>query len=206
VEGIVGNRRWDVTVEGFANHAGTTPMNQRRDALLAAARFIDAVNRIATSMPGQQVATVGRIEAVPGAYNVIAGKVVLGLDVRDLEVSRMDAMVDRIRNEADQIAGATGTKFSFREIVDDQPVLTDPRMRKIVSDAAAQLGLATKMLPSGATHDAQSIGHLAPIGMIFIPSVDGISHAPQEFSRPQDVVNGTNVLLRSVLLLDSQPM
>jgi N-carbamoyl-L-amino-acid hydrolase len=195
-----------VTVEGFANHAGTTPMNQRRDALLAAARFIDAVNRIATSMPGQQVATVGRIEAVPGAYNVIAGKVVLGLDVRDLEVSRMDAMVDRIRNEADQIAGATGTKFSFREIVDDQPVLTDPRMRKIVSDAAAQLGLATKMLPSGATHDAQSIGHLAPIGMIFIPSVDGISHAPQEFSRPQDVVNGTNVLLRSVLLLDSQQM
>jgi len=94
VEGIVGNRRWDVSIEGFANHAGTTPMNQRRDALLAAARLIEAVNRVAASMPGQQVATVGRIEALPGAYNVIAGKVTLGIDLRDLQAARMDSMFD----------------------------------------------------------------------------------------------------------------
>jgi beta-ureidopropionase / N-carbamoyl-L-amino-acid hydrolase len=204
VEGIVGNRRWDVIIEGFANHAGTTPMNQRRDALLAAAKFIEAVNRVVTSMPGRQVATVGRIEAVPGAYNVIPGKVVLGLDVRDLDASRSDAIFDRIRSEADEIAKASGTKFSFTKIVDDQPVLTDPRMQKIVADSAAQLNLTTKLLPSGATHDAQSIGHLAPIGMIFIPSVAGISHAPQEFSRPEDIVRGANVLLRCVLQLDSR--
>jgi beta-ureidopropionase / N-carbamoyl-L-amino-acid hydrolase len=206
VEGIVGNRRWDVTIEGFANHAGTTPMNQRRDALLAAAKFIEAVNHVATSMPGQQVATVGRIEATPGAYNVIPGKVVLGLDLRDLDSSRMDAMFSQIQKDSQQIATATGTKFGFKQIVDDQPVPTDPRMRKIVADAAAELSLTTKSMPSGATQDAQSIGHLAPMGMIFIPSVAGISHAPQEFSRPQDIVNGAEVLLHAVLRLDHQQM
>lgn len=206
VEGIVGNRRWDVTIEGFANHAGTTPMNQRRDALLAAAKFIEAVNRVATSMPGQQVATVGRIEALPGAYNVIPGKVTLGLDVRALQAARMDAMFQQIQKDADQIAVATGTKFSFHQLVNDQPVLTDQRMRKIIADSAAELSFTTKSVPSGATQDAQSIGHLAPIGMIFIPSVGGISHAPKEFSRPQDIVNGVEVLLRCVLRLDSQQL
>jgi len=204
VEGIVGNRRWDVSIEGFANHAGTTPMNQRRDALLAAARLIEAVNRVAASMPGQQVATVGRIEALPGAYNVIAGKVTLGIDLRDLQAARMDAMFDQIQKDAAQIAAATSTKFAFHQIVDDQPVLTDPRLRKIVADSAAELKFTSKPVPSGATQDAQSIGHIAPIAMIFVPSVAGISHAPQEFTRPQDIVNGANVLLLSVLHLDSQ--
>jgi beta-ureidopropionase / N-carbamoyl-L-amino-acid hydrolase len=206
VEGIVGNRRWDVTIDGFANHAGTTPMNLRRDALLAAARLIEAVNRAATSTPGQQVATVGRIEALPGAYNVIAGKVTLGIDLRDLQASRMDAMFEQLQKDAAQIAADTNTKFAFHQIVDDQPVLTDLRLRKIVADCAAELKLSTKPVPSGATQDAQSIGHIAPIAMIFIPSVAGISHAPQEFSRPQDIVNGANVLLLSVLQLDSQQM
>jgi len=204
VEGIVGNRRWDVSIEGFANHAGTTPMNQRRDALLAAARLIEAVNRVATSIPGQQVATVGRIEALPGAYNVIAGKVTLGIDLRDLQAARMDSMFDQIQKDAAQIAAATGTKFAFHQIVDDQPVLTDPRLRKIVADSAAELKFTIKPVPSGATQDAQSIGHIAPIAMIFVPSVAGISHAPQEFTRSQDIVNGANVLLLSVLHLDSQ--
>ncbi len=204
VEGIVGNHRWDVTIEGTANHAGTTPMDQRHDALLAAARFIEAVNRQVTSIPGQQVATVGRIQAIPGAYNVVPGKVILGLDVRDLDEARIKMVFDRMRGDADQIARASGTKFSFQEIVADRPALTDPRLRKIIADSAGQLGLATKLVPSGATHDAQSIGRLAPIGMIFVPSVGGISHAPGEFTQPQDVVNGANVMLRSVLQLDAQ--
>jgi len=88
--------------------------------------------------------------------------------------------------------------------VDDQPVLTDPRLRKIVADSAAELKFTIKPVPSGATQDAQSIGHIAPIAMIFVPSVAGISHAPQEFTRSQDIVNGANVLLLSVLHLDSQ--
>jgi beta-ureidopropionase / N-carbamoyl-L-amino-acid hydrolase len=206
VEGIVGNYRWDVTIEGTANHAGTTPMDQRHDALLAAANFIEAVNREVTSIPGRQVATVGRIQAIPGAYNVVPGKVILGLDVRDLDEARIKMVFDRIHDDADHIAQARGTKFSFLQIVGDRPALTDPRLRKIIADSAEQLGLTTQVVQSGATHDAQSIGRLAPFGMIFVPSVGGISHAPEEFTQPQDVVNGANVLLRSVLQLDSQKL
>jgi beta-ureidopropionase / N-carbamoyl-L-amino-acid hydrolase len=203
-EGIVGNGRWDVTINGIANHAGTTPMNQRHDALLAGAKFIEAVNRIVTSVPGGQVGTVGRIQAIPGAYNVVPGKVILGLDLRDLDQARIDMLFGKIRDEAEQIAQASGTKFSFQQIVADRPALTDPRLRQLITDSAKQLNLTTKALPSGATHDAQSMARLAPIGMIFIPSVGGISHAPEEFSRPPDVVNGANVLLGSVLQLDSR--
>jgi N-carbamoyl-L-amino-acid hydrolase len=204
VEGIVGNHRWDVTIEGVANHAGTTPMNQRHDALLAGAKFIEAVNRIVTSIPGRQVGTVGKIQAIPGAYNVVPGKVILGLDMRDLDDARIDMLFGKIREEAQQIGQASGTKFSFQQIVSDRPALTDPRLRQLIGDSAKQLNLTAKLLPSGATHDAQSMARLAPSGMIFIPSVGGISHAPGEFSRPQDVVNGANVLLRAVVQLDTQ--
>lgn len=204
VEGIVGNGRWDVTIEGKANHAGTTPMNERQDALLAAARFIEAVHRVVTSIPGQQVGTVGKIQASPGAYNVVPGKVLLGLDLRDLDEARIDSMFAKIRDEAEQIGRASGTKFSFQQIVADKPALTDPRLRQIIADSAKQLKLSTKQLPSGATQDAQSIARIAPIGMIFVPSVGGISHAPEEFTSEHDVVNGVNTLLRSVLQLDAQ--
>jgi beta-ureidopropionase / N-carbamoyl-L-amino-acid hydrolase len=204
VEGIVGNHRWDVTIEGVSNHAGTTPMNQRHDALLAAAKFIEAVNRVVTSIPGRQVGTVGKIQAMPGAYNIIPGKVVLGLDVRDLDEGRIDMLFGKIHDQAQQIAEASGTKFSFQQVVGDRPALTDPRLRKLITDSAKQLNLSTKLLPSGATQDAQSMARLAPSGMIFIPSIGGISHAPEEFSRAEDVVNGVNVLLRAVLQLDSQ--
>jgi beta-ureidopropionase / N-carbamoyl-L-amino-acid hydrolase len=206
VEGIVGNHRWDVTIEGMANHAGTTPMDQRHDALLAGAKFIEAVNREVTGVPGQQVATVGRIQAIPGAYNVVPGKVTLGLDVRDLDESRIKMLFDRMHDDADQIAQASGTKFSFQEIVADRPALTDPRLRQIIADSAKQLGLTAKSVQSGATHDAMSIGRLAPMGMIFVPSLRGISHAPEEFTESQDVINGVNVLLRSVIQLDSQTL
>jgi N-carbamoyl-L-amino-acid hydrolase len=204
VEGIVGNGRWDVTIDGFANHAGSTPMNQRHDALLAGAKFIEAVNRIVTSIPGRQVGTVGKIQAVPGAYNVVPGRVVLGLDVRDLDQEKIDTLFSKMRNEAEQIGQASGTKLSFHQVVADKPALTDPRLRQIIADAAKQLNLSTKLLPSGATHDAQSMARLAPVGMIFVPSIGGISHSPEEFSRPQDIVNGANVLLGAVQRLDSQ--
>lgn len=202
VEGIVGNGRWDIKVEGVANHAGTTPMNQRHDALLAAARIIEAVNHVVTSMPGRQVGTVGRIEVVPGAYNVIAGEVILGLDLRDLDSARIELLYQQIVAEAQRIAKATGTTVQFTEVTMDLPAPTDPDIRQFIDGAAKALGLSTKPLPSGATHDAQSIARIAPIGMIFIPSVGGISHSPREYSRPQDIANGANVLLHTLLKLD----
>src|SRR5437763_1120826 len=96
VEGIVGIKQWEVTVTGFANHAGTTPMDQRHDALLAAARFVEAVNRVVMSVPGRQVGTVGRIQAFPGAPNVIPGQVVCTLELRDLDATKVDSLYNRI--------------------------------------------------------------------------------------------------------------
>ena len=111
VEGIVGIRRWDVVFEGMANHAGTTPMSDRRDALLAAARFVDAVERIVTSIPGRQVGTVGRLEASPGVPNVIAGRARASLELRDLDMDKMEALYQQIHDEGERIAGETGTTF-----------------------------------------------------------------------------------------------
>jgi len=202
VEGIVGINWWDVTIEGFANHAGTTPMDRRRDALLAAAKFIEAVNRVVTSVPGRQVGTVGRIQALPGAPNVIPGKVVLSLELRDLEAAKIAMLYERIRAEARQIADASGTTFDFKEINVNVPAPTDPRVRAIIAESARALGLSTKLMPSGAGHDAQDMARLGPVGMIFVPSVGGISHSPREFSRPEDVVNGANVLVGAVLGVD----
>jgi N-carbamoyl-L-amino-acid hydrolase len=203
VEGIVGISQWEVTIEGFANHAGTTPMNQRRDALLAAAKFIEAVNRIVTSIPGRQVGTVGKIQAQPGAYNVIPGKVILGLELRDLDAAKIQMLFHKIQAEAEQIGKANGTSFFFKETNSIIPAPTDLRLRKVIDETARQLNFTTKALPSGAGHDAQEIAHIAPVGMIFIPSVDGISHSPREFSKPEDITNGANVLLHTLLKLDN---
>ena len=202
VEGIVGINWWDVTIEGFANHAGTTAMNNRQDALLAGAKFIEAVNRIVTSMPGRQVGTVGRINALPGAPNVIPGKVVLSLELRDLDAAKIKMLYDKSYAEAQQIAIASRTKFDFKEINVNIPAPTDPRIRSVISEAAKDLGLSTKALPSGAGHDAQDMARLGPVGMIFVPSVGGISHSPREFSHPEDIANGANVLLHTLLKLD----
>ena len=206
VEGIVGINWWDVTIEGFANHAGTTPMNQRRDALLAAAQYIEAVNRVVTSVPGRQVGTVGKIQAFPGAYNVIPGKVITSLGLRDLDAAKTRMMFEKIQLEVQQIEKTTGTKFEFKQTNSTPPAPTDVRVRRVIDEAAKQLGFTTKFMPSGAGHDAQEMAHLGPVGMIFIPSVDGISHSPREFSRPEDITNGTNVLLHTLLRLDAMKL
>lgn len=204
VEGIVGISQWEVAVEGFANHAGTTPMNQRHDALLAAAKYIEAVNRVVTSIPGRQVGTVGRIQAQPGAYNVIPGKVLTTLELRDLDAAKIQLLFQKIQSEVAEIERATGTKFSFRETNAIVPAPTDLRVRGLVDQTAKQLGFTTKLMPSGAGHDAQEIAPIAPVGMIFVPSRNGISHSPREFSTPEDIANGANVLLQTLLKLDQQ--
>jgi N-carbamoyl-L-amino-acid hydrolase len=204
VEGIVGILHSEVTIEGFANHAGATPMDQRHDALLSGARFIEKVNQVVTSMPGTQVGTVGWIKAEPGAYNVIPGKVTLGLEVRDLDERKFTALFHQIQSEAEAIGKLNQTRFSFSEPILVHPSLTDPAMRKLIDDIARSFGFSTKSMPSGAGHDAQEIARIGPVGMIFIPSIGGISHSPKEFSRPQDIENGANVLLQTVLAYDKR--
>jgi len=202
VEGIVGILHSEVTIEGFANHAGTTPMDQRHDALLSAARFIEKVNHIVISMPGRQVGTVGWIKAEPGAYNVIPGKVVLGLELRDLDEKKFTGLFEQIRAEADTLGKLNQTRFGFTEPVVSHPALTDRSFQKLIGDSAKSLSFSTRVMPSGAGHDAQEIARIGPVGMIFIPSINGISHSPKEFSRPQDIENGANVLLQTVLAFD----
>src|SRR5437762_2445359 len=202
VEGIVGINWWDVTIEGFANHAGTTAMNNRQDALLAAAKFIEAVNRVVTSVPGRQVGTVGRIQAMPGAPNVIPGKVVCSLELRDLDAAKIQMLYQKIRAEADQIAKSSRVTFDFKALNTNIPAPTDPRIRAIIDQSAKEMGLTTKQMPSGAGHDAQDMARIGPVGMIFIPSIGGSSHSPKEFSRPKDIENGANVLLGALMKAD----
>jgi beta-ureidopropionase / N-carbamoyl-L-amino-acid hydrolase len=205
VEGIVGINVWDVTVLGFANHAGTTPMNQRKDALLAAAKLVESVNHIARSIPGRQVATVGKIQAEPGAPNVIPGKVVMSLEIRDLEKSKIDLAFEKVKESAEKIAADTGTTISFAALdVTAVPAPTDQRLREVIQEAATALGLTTKLMPSGAGHDAQDIARIAPIGMIFVPSIGGISHSPKEFTTASDMANGASVLMQAILKVDEK--
>ena len=204
VEGIVGLFWWDVTIEGVANHAGTTPMNRRRDAMLAAARFTTMVNRVVTSRPGRQVGTVGRIAAFPGAPNVIPGKVVLSLELRDLDEAKVHALFSEISAESRKIGKENGTTFTFAPTNVNHPAPTDSRMRAAIATSTRELGLSTRSMPSGAGHDAQEMANIGPAGMIFIPSRGGISHSPAEFSSPPDIENGANVLLRTLLRIDAE--
>jgi len=202
VDGIVGIRRWNITVVGFSNHAGTTPMDQRSDALFAAAQFVTEVRRVITAEPGRQVGTVGRIRAYPGAPNVIPGKVTLSLEIRDLDMRKIDLLFDRVKEAAELLADKTGTTFSFDQFYVSPAAITDDRISRLIKDSAEALGLDAIHLPSGAGHDAQSIAPIGPIGMIFVPSSKGISHAPSEFTSTQQITNGANVLLQTIIGMD----
>ena len=161
------------------------------------------MNSIASTMPGTQVATVGRIRAEPGAPNVIPGRVEMSLEIRDLAAEKMESVFREVEAEAKHIAGARGTPITFSEIdVALAPAPTNQRLRKVIDEVAASLGLSHRRLPSGAGHDAQDMAHVAPMAMIFVPSEGGISHAPQEYTAPVDIANGVNVLLRTLLAID----
>jgi len=204
VEGIVGIRWWDVIVQGFSNHAGTTPMGIRHDALLASAHLIIAVNEIAKLIAGDHVATIGRIKVLPGAPNVIPGKAEMSLELRDLSTKKIDDLFTKIQQKSKLIEKLTKTKIDFKEIdIGVRPILTNVNIKHILRESAKELTLSFNNMPSGAAHDAQNIARIAPAGMIFVPSVGGISHSPNEYTHIQDLTNGTNLLLQALLRLDS---
>ncbi|HPF45316.1 MAG TPA: M20 family metallo-hydrolase [Emcibacteraceae bacterium] len=202
VEGIVGISTWPITVEGFANHAGTTPMPGRRDALVAASKLIVAINDIATNMEGRQVATVGTIKAFPGASNVIPGRVEFSLQIRDLDAGKIQHLFEVIQQAAKPIEKEMDVTVSFGPSGTPSPALTDPAVRDIIEQSAKELGLSYQHMQSGAGHDAQHMAEITPTGMIFVPSRGGISHSPNEYSSPEDMANGANVLLHTILKLD----
>ena len=205
VEGIVGLQWWDVRIKGFANHAGTTPMNMRQDALLSAAKFILAVNEITTAMEGSQVGTVGRIKAAPGAPNVIPGEVVLSLEIRDLSEEKIQLLYEKMVHAAEMIGKDMGTDFSFHTLdATAKPATMDEGIKSVIESVCKELEFSYRYMPSGAGHDAQDMARITPTGMVFVPSKGGISHSPEEFTTAADMAKGTNVLLQTILALDSK--
>ena len=202
VTGITGRIVLQVHVKGKANHAGTTPMDARRDALLAASRIVQSVNSIATTEEVCRVGTVGKMSVGPNAVNVVPGEAVLGVEFRDIEVNRLKNAEQRLTEISGRIAEATETEIQVSREELGQPAATDSRLQELVAQAAQQLDLASRSMPSGAGHDAQAIAAITDIGMIFVPSVEGVSHSPREYSTPDACADGANVLLNTLLMTD----
>lgn len=204
VQGIVELNWWTCTATGFANHAGTTPMNRRQDALAAAARAALAVREEVRAEPGRQVGTVGYVKVEPGARNIIPGRVEFPVELRDLDAEKVASIWARIEKRFAEIAREEKVKIECALLSSDLPARADPAFQQAIREAAQSAGLATMDLPSGAGHDAQNMARLAPMGMIFVPSRGGISHSPREFTPWNQVAHGAEVLYRTLLLLDTQ--
>ncbi len=202
VDGIVCIDEYEVEIRGTPNHAGTTPMAERHNALLAAAKLVQAVQDEVVREPGRQVGTVGHLEVFPNARNVVPGLVRHSIEIRDLDAAKVRAIGDRVLARAQAIATETGTVIDIRQVEHDAPAIATPLIQKSIEAASAALGLATMHLPSGAGHDAQNMTSICPMGMIFVPSVKGVSHSPRELTPWADCANGANVLLQTVLRLD----
>jgi N-carbamoyl-L-amino-acid hydrolase len=203
VQGIVGIHGWECAAEGSANHAGTTPMKGRQDALVAAARAIIAVREQVASEPGRQVGTVGFVRAEPGARNIIPGRVLFQLELRDLDNEKVARIWSRVSERFAAIGREEGVTFDCKVQQSDRSAPTDPAIQNTIRESARSAGYSSMDLPSGAGHDAQQVARIAPIGMIFVPSRGGISHSPREYSAPEDVARGAEVLYRTILSLDS---
>jgi len=202
VEGIVSIDHYEVTVTGFGNHAGTTPMADRQDALLAASHLTIAVRQVVTSEPGPQVGTVGRLAVTPNSPNVIPGVVRLTIELRDLSPEKLARLAERIRLRGAEIARDTKTSIEFTTTSQRPPAIAAVEVQRAIERSAGRLGLTTQRMPSGAGHDAQMMARLSPMGMIFVPSVRGISHSPLELTHWDDCARGADVLLGVVLEMD----
>jgi N-carbamoyl-L-amino-acid hydrolase len=202
VQGIVAIERFEARITGFANHAGTTPMAERQDAMLAASHLTIAVREIVTKRPGRQVGTVGKIEISPNAPNVVPGRATLIIELRDLSTEKLLSIAEEIRARAVTIAAETKTTIDIVPASSNPPAFADTGVQDVVERAAKTLALSSVRMPSGAGHDAQMMAQLCPMGMIFVPSIGGVSHSPKELTTWQDCANGANVLLNAVLALD----
>jgi len=204
VQGIVGISHYEIELTGFPNHAGTTPMDQRQDALLAASEIVLSVNKNVRSVPGRHVGTVGRLNVEPNAPNVVPGRVTLTVEIRDLSNDTIDMLWDRILTEAEESARRYEVSLGFERTARVEPAIADPGIQRLITEAASSMDLSAQAMPSGAGHDAQVLAGIGAMGMIFVPSVGGISHSPLEYTKPEDVTNGANLLLQSVLRLDQE--
>ncbi len=202
VQGIVTIERYSAVVTGFANHAGTTMMADRQDALVAASQLTLAVREAVTARPGKQVGTVGQVNVEPNAPNVVPGVVRMTIELRDLSSETTASIMRDIRQRAAAIAAQSKTQIEITELSRNPGAPAHEDVQRGIERAASSLGLSARRQPSFAGHDAQMMALLSPMGMIFVPSVAGISHSPKELTRWEDCANGANVLLNAVLEMD----
>lgn len=203
VEGIVGITYYEVCITGYSNHAGTTPMPLRRDALVAASKFVVAVNDTIRTNNYCAVGTVGRMAVQPNSRNVIPGEVCMTLELRDLQLEKTRRALESLQEQARKIAADHNVEIGFTHRETTEPAIAHSTVMDAIQTAAREINLAYKIMPSGAGHDAQMIARIAPMGMIFVPSAGGVSHSDKEFTSLEDCSNGANVLLRSILTIDS---
>jgi len=199
VQGALGQRWFDVMVTGQDSHAGPTPMETRRDALLAASRLVVEVNRIATTFPDYARGTVGQMQVKPNSRNVVPGEVRMSTEFRSASDTTLSAMVEEYRRVAKTIEAACRVSVDIREVVYFPPSHFAPELVGSVRDAARALGLPHRDIVSGAGHDAVYLARVAPTAMIFIPCEGGISHNEIESATQEDLAAGCNVLLHAVL-------
>ncbi len=202
VTGAQGQRWYDVVVQGRGSHAGSTPMGTRRDAMLACARVTDGVNRIALNHAPSGKATVGLEEVSPNSRNVIPGHVFFTVDVRHPDGDVLLAMHHEYEQLIRAVAHDTNTKIASECVLDLRPTRFDERCVTLVRKSAERLGYSHRDIVSGPGHDAVNIARVAPVGMVFVPCAEGISHNEVEAARQEDLTAGANVLLHTILAYD----
>lgn len=202
VTAIAGIERLLAKFAGRADHAGTMPMTQRRDALVAAAEAVLTIEREACGAPIHGVSTTGRIESSPGSFNIIPDEATIWAEMRSIDPVWLGGVRGRVAEQIAQQAAARDVEVMLEWLNDQPPVATTQNIQDTIAAAADDLGASWEAVPSGAGHDAAHMAHLGPMGMIFIPSVDGRSHVPEEFTPPDQIVTGIEVLARSLVRLD----
>lgn len=201
VTGIAGPMWLQVDVKGTSGHAGATPMRMRQDPMLAAAEMIVEIDKIAKSYD-TVVATVGKFSLLPGSSNIIPASTHFTIDLRDTNQQKRDEAEERIRIAIEEVAEYNGCTADVSVIVDLAPVECDPRIMEAIERAASSVGTTQLRLMSGAGHDAQQIANVCPVGMIFVPSVKGYSHRPDEYTKPEDIASGAQVFVQTLLEMD----
>lgn len=201
VTAIAAPTRFDLKINGRSDHSGNTPMHMRQDALAGAAQIVLAVEEIASNMSSSGVGTVGVLEVEPGAMNVVPGRVHMQIDIRDIDMHAKERACDILHQRLNQISKQRALQIDIQTLCDDTPVPLDQELRVRIATTAAQLNISSVEMPSGAGHDAMNIADIAQTALLFIPSIDGVSHNIREQSSFEAIKKGVDLLYASVLEL-----
>jgi allantoate deiminase len=188
------------TIVGLTDHAGATPMEQRRDAFAGLAAFVLEAERAAADT-GTTVATVGKATVLPGSMNAIPGQCEFTLDLRDLDLQTRDRVEDRLHRELERICTSRNLQWRLETLQRETPVHSDPEIRQVLEESVAETGTEVVTLPSGAAHDTMVMAQVCPVGMLFVRCRDGLSHTPDEHAEPADVAVAASALARALVRL-----